>query len=144
MAAPPDRVWGALARPDRFPGIWPWLRDFDGRELRAGVTWACAVQPPVPYRVRFDLHLVEVVEGERIDAEVDGDVAGTARLTLERAGDDEGRPAREVGTVLHLVSELSPANGLLKGVLVVAPPVARFGHDWILDTGARQFRERQL
>jgi len=119
------------------------LRDFDGRELRRGVTWSCAVQPPVPYRVRFDLHLVDVVEGERIDAEVDGDVAGSAVLTVEAPTRPAGDHPSE-GTVLHLVSELSPANGLLKGVLVVAPPVARFGHDWILDTGARQFRDRQL
>jgi hypothetical protein len=136
MPAPLDVVWAALARPDRFPETWPWLRDFDGAELRAGVVWSCWVQPPVPYRVRFRLHLVEVDEGRRVVADVDGDVEGHADLVVT--------PLGEGATELHLTSELAPANGLLKGVLGVAPPVARFGHDWILATGARQFRERRL
>jgi hypothetical protein len=136
MPAAPEVVWAALARPDRFPDTWPWLRDFDGAELRAGATWACAVQPPVPYRVRFRVHLREVAEGPRVVAEVDGDVAGAAELTVS--------PLGEGSTELHLTSALAPGNGLLRGVLSVMPPLARFGHDWILDTGARQFRQRRL
>ena len=128
-------VWDALGRPDRFDETWPWLRSFDGSELRAGVTWRCEVQPPVPYRVRFAIHLREVVEGELIEAEVDGDVAGSARLELVDG---------ELGTDLWLRSELAPGNGLLRSILRVMPPLARYGHDWILDTGARQFRDQRL
>jgi uncharacterized protein YndB with AHSA1/START domain len=133
-----DVVWAALSRSDQFAETWPWLRAFDGRELRAGATWRCEVQPPVPYRVRFAVHLREVVEADHIEADVDGDVKGSARLELV---------TEEVGTArteLWLRSELAPGNGLLRGILRVMPPLARFGHDWILDTGARQFRERQV
>lgn len=135
MPAPTERVWAALARPERFPDLWPWLRRFDGTELRRGATWSCAVQPPVPYLVRFRIHLDEVDDGRRIAAHVDGDVRGDAELTLE--GD-------ATGCELHLTAALDPAATLLRGMLTIAPPIARFGHDWILDTGARQFRERAV
>jgi carbon monoxide dehydrogenase subunit G len=154
MAAPRDAVWTALSRPDRFAETWPWLRSFDGRELRQGVTWRCEVQPPVPYRVRFAVHLREVAAGERIEADVDGDVTGWARVLLvaadgKAAGGDGSASGSDGdgdgdGIELWLRSELAPGNGLLRGVLRVMPPLARFGHDWILDTGARQFRERRL
>jgi uncharacterized protein YndB with AHSA1/START domain len=122
MPVPPDAVWSALSRPERFAETWPWLRAFDGRELRQGVTWRCEVQPPVPYRVRFDVHLRQIADGERIEADVDGDVTGWARLELV-AGD-----VATGGSELWLRSELAPGNGLLRSVLRVMPPLARFGH----------------
>jgi uncharacterized protein YndB with AHSA1/START domain len=151
MPASREAVWAALARPDRFAETWPWLRSFDGRALRRGETWRCEVQPPVPYRVRFSVHLHEVADGDRIEAEVDGDVTGWARLELVDGGDGgeaadgtDRAVGTDGGTDLWLRSELAPGNGILRGVLRVMPPLARFGHDWILDTGARQFRERHL
>lgn len=135
VEAEPDEVWSSLCRPERYRSVWPWLRDFDGTVLAAGERWWCAVQPPLPYVVRFGLVLHTVVEGERVEADVDGDIRGWARLVV--------LPAVH-GTDLHLVSALEPATTLLRTVLRAAPPVARFGHDWVLDTGARQFRARAV
>jgi hypothetical protein len=133
VEADPDDVWASLCRPDRYRAVWPWLKEFDGVALAEGERWSCAVQPPLPYLVRFHIGLHTVVEGQRVEAEVDGDIRGWARLTVLPTAD---------GTDLHLVSELEPATTLLRGVLKMAPPIARFGHDWVLDTGARQFRSR--
>ncbi|MCD9625114.1 SRPBCC family protein [Rhabdothermincola salaria] len=133
VEAEPGEVWSTLCRPERYRVVWPWLKEFDGTALAEGERWSCAVQPPLPYVVRFRLSLHTVVAGERVEAEVDGDIRGRARLTVA--------PAPH-GTDLHLVSELEPATILLRGVLRAAPPIARFGHDWVLDTGAHQFRSR--
>ena len=133
IEADPGAVWSSLCRPERYQVVWPWLKAFDGEALAEGERWTCAVQPPLPYVVRFGLSLHTVVEGERVEADVDGDIRGWARLTVA--------PAPH-GTDLRLASALEPATLLLRGVLRAAPPVARFGHDWVLDTGADQFRSR--
>jgi uncharacterized protein YndB with AHSA1/START domain len=128
-------VWEAFGTTDRFRTWWPWLLEFEGDRLDIGQRWSCAVSPPLPYVVRFTLDLVVVEHHRMIRAEVRGDVVGDARLDLV---DDEG------GCRLHLVSDLAPGNAALQLVAVAARPIVRRGHDWVLDTGARQFVERAL
>jgi hypothetical protein len=93
------------------------------------------VQPPLPYRLRFDLHLDDVRAPHRASARVTGDIEGEASLEIDPT---------ETGSELHLVSELAPTNPVLRAVAQLAPPVARYGHEWVLDTGLRQFRDRAL
>jgi uncharacterized protein YndB with AHSA1/START domain len=129
-------VWAALGDVGAYRRWWPWLRRFEADGLRTGAVWRCLVQPPLPYTVRFDLRLQGVVEGERVEADVDGDVAGTAVIELSDHADG--------GCGLRLRSTLHPATRSLAAIAVVAGPVVRFGHDWLLDTGARQFERRGL
>jgi hypothetical protein len=46
--------------------------------------------------------------------------------------------------VASLHSSLAPGNAALRLVSRFAAPIARFGHDWVLDTGARQFISRAV
>lgn len=135
FAVPPDELWAAMARVDAYQAWWPWLRSFDGAALATGTTWAAVVQPPLPYRLRFEIHLTEVDAPRGARAEVTGDIIGTARIEITSAG---------VGSELHLVSELAPSRPVLQTVSRLAGPIARFGHAWVMDTGLRQFRERAL
>jgi len=93
------------------------------------------VQPPVPYLVRFGVTIGQVEEAALVRATVSGDVVGDATLTLNDA---------DVGCAATLHSSLAPGNVALHLVSRVAWPVARFGHDWILDSGARQFIARAV
>jgi hypothetical protein len=129
-------LWRRIVAIDDYRGWWPWLRRLDATALEAGDVWHCVVQPPLPYSLRFSLTLDEVVAGELVAATIAGEIEGTARLELfDRDG--EGCEAR-------LLSHLSPASGVLMAIATVARPVVRFGHDWVLDTGARQFRQRAV
>ncbi len=130
-----DTVWAAMCRVDEFPAWWPWLRDFDAGGVETGARWQCTVRPPVPYALRFEIALTEVVVAERIVAAVSGDIAGDASLTIQPVGDV---------TEVRLVSSLAPRRTVLRQVTTLAPWLARFGHDWVLDTGLRQFRRRAL
>jgi hypothetical protein len=130
-----DAVWDAFGHPGRFRDWWPWLVAFDGRELAPGRRWACAVSPPLPYLVRFTLHLTLVEPLRAVEASVEGDVVGDARLELSDVG---------TGSRIHLVSDLAPGNAALQAFAVVAHPLVRRGHDWVLDTGARQFVDRAV
>ena len=130
-----DALWASLGRVGDYRSWWPWLRDFDARALETGDRWRCTVQPPVPYTLNFTIELAEVVAAERVAAHVSGDITGHATLTLRPAGD---------GSELRLVSSLEPRRPLLSMVTNVTPWLARVGHDWVLDTGQRQFRRRAL
>lgn len=131
----PAELWEAMAHTDQYRRWWPWLRGFEATGLTAGDRWSAVVQPPLPYRLRFEVVIDQVVEQRSVTATVEGDIAGTAHLEIE---------ALAHGSALHVVSCLSPANPVLAAVARVGQPVARFGHDWVLDTGLRQFRHHAL
>jgi uncharacterized protein YndB with AHSA1/START domain len=135
FAADPDTVWRAMASVDQYRAWWPWLRRFEADGLCAGQRWTCEVRPPLPYTVRFIVVLDEVVSSQRIRSSIEGDIVGTAELTLH------GRPT---GSELRLTSELAPANRLLRSLGTLARPLARYGHDWVITTGARQFERAAL
>ena len=128
-----DEVWAAITDVDGFRAMWPWLRRLDAMGLRAGDEWRCTVQPPLPYSLTFTLAIDAVVEHEHVAATVDGDITGAAEIGLHDTND---------GCEVRLQSHLAPRSRFLQGVAFVAWPVARFGHDWVLDTGAKQFRRR--
>ena len=133
-ACAPDELWRALSSVESYQLWWPWLEHFDGDAFAVGERWACTVRPPLRYRVRFTVHFDEVDAPHRAGTTIDGDIRGTASLTVLPAGD---------GSELHLISTLAPASGPLR-LASLAPPVARWGHDWIISTGLRQFSERAL
>ncbi|HXY28423.1 MAG TPA: SRPBCC family protein [Acidimicrobiales bacterium] len=131
-----DEVWALISDVRNYRRWWSWLRVFEATSLEAGDEWHCEVQPPVPYPVRFDVALELVRAPSFVQARVGGDVEGRATLTLEAAGDTAP------GSVATLRSSLAPGNPALRLVARVAFPVARFGHDWVMDAGARQFIAR--
>ena len=108
---------------------------FDAAALAPGEEWRCEVQPPVPYLVRFRVVIENVETAVRVRAGVVGDVVGDATLTLEDAAG---------GCTATLDSSLAPGNTALRLVSRFAGPIARFGHDWVLDSGARQFIARAV
>ncbi len=132
---PPARLWSAATSVERYREWWPWLRRFDAERFAPGERWACQVQPPLPYVVRFDVVIDDVRPAELVRARIEGDVVGTAVLRIEGVA---------AGCEARLVSRLAPGNGFLRMAARLARPVVRYGHDWVLDSGARQFSERAL
>ncbi len=132
FAADRSQVWDTLARLDDYPRWWPWLREFRAESLSSGDVWRCAVRPPAGYVVRFEIVLDEVERPERIAATIRGDIAGEATVTLDATGS---------GCDLVLASRLLAARSGLRILSRVAPAVARRGHEWVLDTGLRQFAD---
>ncbi len=130
-----DTLWAAIANVDDYRTWWPWLRAFDADGLVAGDIWTCVVQPPLPYSLRFTISIDEVVESRLVTATVAGDVVGSARVELAD---------HETGCEARMISALAPGSGFLRTVATAIRPLARFGHDWVLDTGARQFSKRAV
>jgi uncharacterized protein YndB with AHSA1/START domain len=135
LPLPRGEVWKLISDVSQYRTWWPWLRAFDAVALATGDEWRCEVQPPVPYLVRFGV-LIEHVETARlVRATVVGDVAGVATLTLDDT---------DTGCTATLDSSLAPGNRALRLASRFAGPIARFGHDWVLDSGARQFIARAV
>jgi uncharacterized protein YndB with AHSA1/START domain len=126
----PETVWSLINDVEHYRSWWPWLRQFEGDGLSVGDEWRCTVQPPVPYLVRFRVVIDHVEPPSLVQAQVLGEVVGTATLTLE---------PEPHGCVAVLQSSLAPGNTALAVVSRFAAPLARFGHDWVLDSAARQF-----
>jgi uncharacterized protein YndB with AHSA1/START domain len=133
--APAAAVWEALGRVEDYRSWWPWLRRFDAPGLVEGASWRCTIRPPLPYSLRLTVHLEEVQQHAHIAATVTGDVEGDATIDLH---------ADEDGCVVELRSALAPSGRPMRTVARFTPWIARFGHDWVLDTGLRQFRRRAL
>jgi hypothetical protein len=129
----PDALWRRMSDVRQYRTWWSWLREFDGVRLAEGEVWRCRVQPPAPYAVRFTVTLDEVADTEWVAATVAGDIEGSASLEL--------LPVRR-GTDVHLVSSLAPRHPALRALAVVGRPFVRMGHDWVLETGARDFDRR--
>jgi uncharacterized protein YndB with AHSA1/START domain len=127
---PREEVWALISDVANYRLWWSWLRAFDATRLAVGEEWRCEVQPPVPYPVRFRVAIEHVEPPALVRARVRGDVVGDASLTLVDAAD---------GCVVTLRSSLAPGNPALRLVSRFGGPIARYGHDWVLDSGARQF-----
>jgi uncharacterized protein YndB with AHSA1/START domain len=135
LPLPREEAWSLISDVSNYRNWWPWLRVFDAAALAPGEEWRCEVQPPVPYLVRFRVVIEEVEPAVRVQARVIGDVVGAATLRME---DTAG------GCLATLDSTLAPGNTALRMVSRYAGPIARFGHDWVLDSGARQFITRAV
>lgn len=135
FAIDPDGLWSALDATDSYQRWWPWLRTFDADGLTAGGQWHCAVRPPLPYTLRFTIHLDEVVPPRLVRAHLTGDIAGMARVEVEPSTD---------GCDVRLTSTLSPSSRAFALFATIARPAVRRGHDWVLDTGAGQFAARAV
>jgi Polyketide cyclase / dehydrase and lipid transport len=165
--APRRVVWAALADVSAYPSWWPWLRRFEatGAGLAEGAVWRCTIRPPLPYAIRCSVELTYVRAPALVTADITGDILGHARLDLTQLAQvtlpypspstgephnlpghsgTRGRarpgPATEARITSRLEARHMPAR-LLAGL---APSAARWGHDWVFDTAARQFARAAL
>ena len=130
-----DELWTVLARTDDFPRWWPWLDGFEADGLHDGARARFSVRPPLPYRLRLTAVLERVEPARCIEAAIDGDLTGTARLELAPApGGSEAR----------LVWSLHLRRPLLVAAERVARPAMVWGHDRVVSVGVHQFRRRAL
>ena len=131
FAVPPGVLWDACTRIDRFQSWWPWLRVLETDGLVAGTTARCVVRAPLPYSLRFDVAVLEVVPERLVDTRVSGDLEGPARLEVRPHG--AGSEARLLWEVDLVATPLRLASRL-------ARPVMEWGHDRVIEMGLRQFR----
>jgi uncharacterized protein YndB with AHSA1/START domain len=135
LPAPRAAVWAALGDVSDYRSWWPWLRRFDAGGLEEGDVWRCTIRPPLPYVLRCTVALTTVQAPAMIVARVAGDITGDARLDLTEQAES---------THARLTSRLEARRLPARLLSRVAPPAARWGHDWVFTTAARQFAAAAL
>lgn len=130
---PPEVVWQALEQVDAYQRWWPWLQDFDARSLSEAARWSARIRIPVPWSLRIALELHDVRAPTSVRATVTGDVAGSATVTVEEAGD---------GSTIRVRSALVPRQPLLATLHRMVPSVSQRMHDNVIDAAFEQFADR--
>jgi hypothetical protein len=132
---PVGRLWATMVRVDRFPSWWSWLREFsvEGETLERGTVLHGIVAPPLPYRMKLDVIVEDLVPERCVTALVHGDLEGTARLTFE--GDESETRAHATWTVEMMQRSMRLAAR-------IAHPLLRWGHDRVVDATVDGFRRR--
>jgi uncharacterized protein YndB with AHSA1/START domain len=134
---PPDQVWSAMRRVDRFERWWGWLKEFrvDGAGLETGAVLHGVVVPPLPYRLGVQIALVECIPPQRIEAAIHGDLEGSASLVLE---------AERAGTRADVSSSIELMQRPLRLAARVAPGALRWCHDRVVESTVASFRRQLL
>ncbi|MBV9412724.1 MAG: hypothetical protein JO148_14125 [Acidimicrobiia bacterium] len=135
LDVPPDRFWATISRTGEYQSWWPWLREFDADGMKGGSRWRAVIQSPLPYVLRVELELDEVVECERMAASVTGDIAGWASLDLA---------ASDRGSAVDVEWDMRPRSRAMQAAAVLARPLLRWSHEWVLARGLDQFQQRAL
>lgn len=135
LAVDPDTLWGILERTDDYVDWWSWLQSLEGGGLREGDEARCVVRAPLPYSLRFTVHVQEVVAVERVLTRVDGDLVGPARLEITPT------PA---GCEARLAWELELRDPWLRPLARVTRPAMQWAHDRVVEVGLTDFRRRAI
>ncbi|MFO7960619.1 MAG: hypothetical protein R6U94_06720 [Nitriliruptoraceae bacterium] len=127
-------VWRWMARTERFPMWWRWLREFEaeGGGLVDGGVLRGLVVPPIPYRFRVGIHLDEVRPAEHITARLSGDLHGPADVSLEPLGS---------GTRLTIRWHVEMRKPSMRAAARYAKGLMVWGHDQVIDVTVRRFHE---
>ena len=130
---PPDELWVAIERVDRFEGWWSWLSEFriEGDGLQTGSVLRGVVAPPLPYRMRLRVELTDCERPTRIEADVHGDLEGQARVLLEPEDD---------GTRVQVTWTIEMMQRPMRLAARVAHPLLRWGHDRVVEATVNGFR----
>ncbi|MBW3595208.1 MAG: hypothetical protein KY391_06475 [Actinobacteria bacterium] len=131
--APPEFVWESLTRTDLFDEWWAWMRDvrLDGVALTEGSTISFTIDPPIPYRFRIAVNVMEADEGRFLLGEVTGDLVGDA--TFELNGDSHTSD-------VHVMWDVEIRSPLIRPVILIARPILLRAQVWAVDVALRGFR----
>ncbi len=132
---PPEQFWKVISNIDELTGWWHWLEVDPDTKFVEGNQISAQVRPPLPYSLRFEIELQDVQPPNRVVAHVTGDIEGPARLEILESAD---------GSRVRIVWSMKLQASLLKGVALFARPVLEWGHEWVVGTGLRQFREHVI
>ena len=132
-----DDFWQLIESFDRYQDWWPWLHAFeaDTAGLVAGNVLRGTVVPPVPYRLHLHVRLLACQRPSSAEATVAGDLRGHASLSF-----DELRG----GTRVRAEWTLEMASAPMRLAARVARPLARWGHDRVVEMTMLGFCRRGL
>ncbi len=125
-------MWTSLKRTDLFEDWWAWIRDvrLDGAALSEGSTISFTIDPPIHYRLKISVDVLEAEEGRFLRGKVRGDLVGDA--TFELQGDKTSD--------VRVMWDVEIKSPVIRPVIVIARPILLRAQVWAVDVALRGFR----
>jgi carbon monoxide dehydrogenase subunit G len=126
----PEELWAAIEHVEKFGGWWGWLQEFrlEGDGLAQGSVLHGVVAPPLPYRMKVRVDILQCVRNVSIDAEVHGDLEGVARIELKRS---------PTGTSVTIGWTVEMMQRPMRLASRFARPLLQWGHDRVVEMTLR-------
>ena len=129
--APRDRVWDAIHGIERWPEWWSGVRRVEkleaGDETGIGALYRQEWRSVIPYPVRFETRITRIERPHVIEAEADGELAGTGRWRFF-----DGRE-----TAVTYEWNVRTTRSWMNLVAPVARPVFRWNHNVVMHQGGQ-------
>jgi uncharacterized protein YndB with AHSA1/START domain len=137
IGAPPERVWEAIERPERWAEWWPGLEEVrelePGDELGQGALEEFVFKSFLPYTLSFKGVIAEVDPPKTIEIRTTGELEGSGRYELSAT------PAGSRARLTWTVRTNKPWMNLLAPL---ARPVFVWNHDRLMSAGAGGLQSR--
>jgi hypothetical protein len=132
FSASPSAVWATMEEVDQFERWWAWLGHLtlEGDGLRTGSVLRGTVTPPLPYRMRIRVEVVQCVPGCLIKALVCDDLQGVAQLALNKT---------DYGTDVDVSWNIEMMQTPMRVAARVAHPLMQWGHDRVVEATVKNF-----
>jgi hypothetical protein len=129
LDAPRDDVWTAIYELERWPEWWRGVRSVeklaDGDENGIGAVHRQDWRSVIPYPVRFETRITRIEPPYLIEADADGELAGTGRWRVFDGRDTAVTYEWNVRTTRAWMNLVAP----------VAGPVFRWNHNVVMHQG---------
>ena len=137
LAAPVDRVWAELMRPDDWPQWWravkrvETLAEGDARGVGAirRLTWGSAL----PYELTFEMRATRVEPMTVIEGRASGELDGTGRWTLTPDGN---------GTLVRYDWQIEVTKPWMRTLAPLLRPAFAWNHNIVMGWGYDGLRRR--
>ena len=137
LAAPVDRVWAELMRPDDWPQWWravkrvETLAEGDARGVGAirRLTWGSAL----PYELTFEMRATRVEPMTVIEGRASGELDGTGRWTLTPDGN---------GTLVRYDWQIEVTKPWMRTLAPLLRPAFAWNHNVVMGWGYQGLRRR--
>ena len=135
LDAPREDVWKAIYEIERWPSWWPGVRRVEklhhGDEHGIGALYRHEWRSVVPYPVRFETRITRIEVPHLIEADADGELAGTGRWRFFGGRETAVTYEWNVRTTRPWMNLLAP----------LARPVFRWNHNVVMHQGGQGLAE---
>jgi uncharacterized protein YndB with AHSA1/START domain len=136
FAAPVERVWEILRKPEGWPGWWYGLESvtvlLPGDEQGVGAVRRFVFRGQLPYRLSFSMRQTRQERPTLLEGRAWGELEGIGRWELRPVGS---------GTDVRYTWEVSPTAAWMKLLAPLARPAFVWNHDWVMRQGERGLKQ---
>jgi len=129
LAAPREAVWDAIYDVESWPSWWRGVKEVEelehGNESGIGARYRHEWRSAIPYPVRFETQITRIERPYVIEADADGELAGTGRWRFFDGRDTAVTYEWNVRTTRAWMNLLAP----------VARPIFRWNHNVVMHQG---------